>query len=144
MSGFERSNKEFARKRKGLPVAAAPAAFDDLPGIAGSSAVARSLEGPNWVHVFGECNDRCGTTPLPFKRTDVAVIYLQTVLPDGEDFRVLGLLHSGLYFAIAAGCAYTGWDVGGENSAELFETYEAFRRGITNADRIVLGIVVDD
>jgi len=84
------------------------------------------IRSPDWLEVFafagaeGGCNsgkperalpNDADTSIEPFSRLDVKrVIASAEGENDGPNWLVVGELHDGRFFAISAGCDYTGWD----------------------------------
>lgn len=51
------------------------------------------------------------TSIAPFTREDVKrIIALSEGVADKTDWLIVGELHDGRFFALSAGCDYTGWD----------------------------------
>lgn len=68
----------------------------------------------DWSHVFAYAENAClaAVGPIsPFTREDVVdVLAAVDGENDGPDWIIVGQLEDGRWFALRAGCDYTGWD----------------------------------
>lgn len=113
------------------------------------------LDNYNWSEVFGEGSGGNCTPIVPqpappsfaghldtFGRNHVAeIIQMQDGVHDELDWIIYGKLHDGRYFAVRAGCDYTGWDCRAGNSGDVAGTLEAIVRfGLSDEERKRFGL----
>jgi hypothetical protein len=78
----------------------------ETPGEVGGSCDGSA----NISNVFKAADHLPGVSPAPFNRWDVVrLIAVQDGGNDGPDWVAVGELRDGRFFAIRAGCDYTGW-----------------------------------
>lgn len=79
-------------------------------------------------------------SPAPaFDRTDVAeVLHISVGEKDERDWLLVGRLKSGLYFFLAAGCDYSGWDCQSDGRAYVGRSLDDVSSVITTEERIRL------
>lgn len=61
---------------------------------------------------------------------------------DGDDWLAVGRLNSGVWFALSAGCDYSGWDCHAAGRSWAAETRETIEACLSAADRDRLGVAV--
>lgn len=83
-----------------------------------------------------------GISTEPFQRNDVTELaYIAEGENDGPTWVCVGLLADGRWFALSAGCDYTGWDCQSGGSAHVAATREdAARLGLDDSERARLGL----
>jgi len=81
---------------------------------------------------------------VAFTRDDVVEIaHIEDGENDEKDWLCVGLLRDGRWFALAAGCDYTGWDCQASGGAAVGNTYEeVVRFGLSVDERSRLGITL--
>lgn len=78
----------------------------------------------------------------PFQRKDVAeVVALAEGENDLDEWLLVGRLHDGRWFALRAGCDYTGWDCQSGGNADVSSSLERILQfGLTIEERRRLGL----
>jgi hypothetical protein len=85
-------------------------------------------------------------TLTSFTRADVAeVVALDEGENDGRPWLCVGRLHDGRWFALDAGCCYTGWDVASRGAVSVATTKDdVIRYGLSSDARARLGLLLPD
>ena len=80
----------------------------------------------------------------PFGREDVVEIrHIEEGENDGPDWVCVGRLSDGRWFALVAGCDYTGWDCQAGGGAAMAAAYEeVVRFGLSTEERQRLGVTL--